>query len=141
MESRHIPHATTHHNPCPAVASCRRSQIAPHQGTPQRSTSINDQDMSFARRIHGGFDEGVVLVAFHRTNRPGKRSAGSKVDKYRRQDTEEACVVALVCVTKITGTERKGSRGRHGRFLVLGPKRSEERRVGKECSSRWSPYH
>ena len=24
---------------------------------------------------------------------------------------------------------------------VLGIKRSEERRVGKECRSRWSPYH
>ena len=22
-----------------------------------------------------------------------------------------------------------------------GPERSEERRVGKECRSRWSPYH
>ena len=28
-------------------------------------------------------------------------------------------------------------------FVVLGsvPPRSEERRVGKECRSRWSPYH
>ena len=25
--------------------------------------------------------------------------------------------------------------------LVLSPSRSEERRVGKECRSRWSPYH
>ena len=26
--------------------------------------------------------------------------------------------------------------------VTLGPKgRSEERRVGKECRSRWSPYH
>ena len=25
--------------------------------------------------------------------------------------------------------------------LALGPLRSEERRVGKECRSRWSPYH
>src|SRR2546422_433610 len=25
--------------------------------------------------------------------------------------------------------------------LVLGEQRSEERRVGKECRSRWSPYH
>ena len=25
--------------------------------------------------------------------------------------------------------------------LVLGILRSEERRVGKECRSRWSPYH
>ena len=24
---------------------------------------------------------------------------------------------------------------------VLGTQRSEERRVGKECRSRWSPYH
>ena len=27
---------------------------------------------------------------------------------------------------------------RHCRYVV---KRSEERRVGKECRSRWSPYH
>ena len=25
--------------------------------------------------------------------------------------------------------------------LVTTPNRSEERRVGKECRSRWSPYH
>ena len=29
-----------------------------------------------------------------------------------------------------------------GKFKIgLLPKRSEERRVGKECRSRWSPYH
>jgi len=27
------------------------------------------------------------------------------------------------------------------RVAVLLPNRSEERRVGKECRSRWSPYH
>ena len=26
-------------------------------------------------------------------------------------------------------------------FLANNPQRSEERRVGKECRSRWSPYH
>ena len=26
-------------------------------------------------------------------------------------------------------------------FLLENGKRSEERRVGKECRSRWSPYH
>ena len=26
-------------------------------------------------------------------------------------------------------------------YAYLGKKRSEERRVGKECRSRWSPYH
>ena len=39
-------------------------------------------------------------------------------------------------------------RGRGGAFFATGrkwsfvpSKRSEERRVGKECRSRWSPYH
>ena len=31
----------------------------------------------------------------------------------------------------------------YGRFVAVTsvPDRSEERRVGKECRSRWSPYH
>ena len=28
-----------------------------------------------------------------------------------------------------------------GGIVVVGLDRSEERRVGKECRSRWSPYH
>ena len=28
-----------------------------------------------------------------------------------------------------------------GAAIILGLARSEERRVGKECRSRWSPYH
>ena len=27
------------------------------------------------------------------------------------------------------------------KLIIRGKKRSEERRVGKECRSRWSPYH
>ena len=30
---------------------------------------------------------------------------------------------------------------RYPNLLVNGTTRSEERRVGKECRSRWSPYH
>ena len=29
----------------------------------------------------------------------------------------------------------------HGMIMVIYAERSEERRVGKECRSRWSPYH
>src|SRR2546427_7308376 len=39
----------------------------------------------------------------------------------------------------ITGAVNLG--GRKTPLLVAGGKRSEERRVGKECRSRWSPYH
>src|SRR3712207_9403228 len=31
--------------------------------------------------------------------------------------------------------------GQTGQVVVSEPSRSEERRVGKECRSRWSPYH
>src|SRR3989441_10951726 len=31
--------------------------------------------------------------------------------------------------------------GQFGEGLTEPPRRSEERRVGKECRSRWSPYH
>src|SRR2546425_10428992 len=31
--------------------------------------------------------------------------------------------------------------GFHTRNMLTVPMRSEERRVGKECRSRWSPYH
>src|SRR2546422_10270585 len=34
-----------------------------------------------------------------------------------------------------------GSADGQVRFLGTAPGRSEERRVGKECRSRWSPYH
>ena len=30
---------------------------------------------------------------------------------------------------------------RHSGYVLAGMTRSEERRVGKECRSRWSPYH
>ena len=36
--------------------------------------------------------------------------------------------------------ERVAKRNLHYNILG-GPSRSEERRVGKECRSRWSPYH
>ena len=34
-----------------------------------------------------------------------------------------------------------GSTGAENQYIVEGLNRSEERRVGKECRSRWSPYH
>ena len=36
---------------------------------------------------------------------------------------------------------RRGSVADTDRLLKAGASRSEERRVGKECRSRWSPYH
>ena len=36
---------------------------------------------------------------------------------------------------------RNANTAKHDTVDVPSSKRSEERRVGKECRSRWSPYH
>src|SRR5258705_9113296 len=43
----------------------------------------------------------------------------------------------------LTGEPLEQLRRRNMEEMIAGakPKRSEERRVGKECRSRWSPYH
>ena len=63
-----------------------------------------------------------------------------------------ASILALVSVAVITGdallytlyAQQKQSKDDSAGALplpVLRATRSEERRVGKECRSRWSPYH
>jgi len=109
IEFCHIPHATIHHDACPAVACSRGSEIAAHESPAKRASAINHQNMPFARRVHGGLDEGVVLMAFHRTDRAGKGKRRTKMHENRRQNTEKTRVISLVCITEITGAEGKES--------------------------------
>ena len=51
-------------------------------------------------------------------------------------ENDHAPATFVSSAQKNRAQERKGS----GDLRMLG-KRSEERRVGKECRSRWSPYH
>ena len=51
------------------------------------------------------------------------------VDEYGKRHTP----------SKSTGLPVKGNKKRAEKMLIEA--RSEERRVGKECRSRWSPYH
>src|ERR1051325_2641762 len=49
---------------------------------------------------------------------------------------------ATVQLTSLsTSTERHVNSSEQGTFQIPAVLRSEERRVGKECRSRWSPYH
>src|ERR1019366_5980905 len=41
----------------------------------------------------------------------------------------------------VTRSPPQGSSRARGSLRPRGSRRSEERRVGKECRSRWSPYH
>ena len=44
-------------------------------------------------------------------------------------------------IVEITGTVKKRPENLINKNMPKGEIRSEERRVGKECRSRWSPYH
>ena len=63
-------------------------------------------------------------------------------DKFANQTPED--FVKNVLYDQITirqlyvGHDYTFGKGRRGNIALL---RSEERRVGKECRSRWSPYH
>src|SRR4249919_3807115 len=56
------------------------------------------------------------------------------------EDVEAADAHALGCLVREVVTEPSNYRANCG-FAEWMAKRSEERRVGKECRSRWSPYH
>src|SRR2546430_13026135 len=66
---------------------------------------------------------------------PGKRctlAAASDTDRYIvKLFADAATVLAVSTVHNVLA----------GAGLASGRGRSEERRVGKECRSRWSPYH
>ena len=46
-------------------------------------------------------------------------------------------VLALICAVSLAVTSCKDKKTQD----KVNNRRSEERRVGKECRSRWSPYH
>ena len=46
-----------------------------------------------------------------------------------------------ILINKNTRVITQGITGKTGQFHTEKCQRSEERRVGKECRSRWSPYH
>ena len=49
---------------------------------------------------------------------------------------------AMILQQKLDGIMERDIHGDNGRYFIRSQYyRSEERRVGKECRSRWSPYH
>ena len=76
---------------------------------------------------------------FH-VERLERRGPASRV--YLAREVESERVVALKVLPRSPGSG--GAGGAADRFqaaLAVTATRSEERRVGKECRSRWSPYH
>src|SRR3712207_2080941 len=115
----------------------------------------NPKDLEFFE----GFDASELkyarLVAFTRARRPGGRAEEDPAVKLLgRLSAPVACIVAkgwrlhVEKVLRTTPEENLESvrdtvsfLARAGKEVIFDAERSEERRVGKECRSRWSPYH
>ena len=49
--------------------------------------------------------------------------------------------LSFIDMSKVLVFARSGRTSAEAAYASVGNSRSEERRVGKECRSRWSPYH
>ena len=68
-------------------------------------------------------------------NNHGVLSLETKINKIKINKTNQNDII------KIFGPPSTKSTFDNNVWIYIERKRSEERRVGKECRSRWSPYH
>src|SRR3712207_669999 len=105
-------------------------------------------DLKCQTNVRGLFAIGEVAGQVHGANRLGGNSLLGTVVFGKIAGREAA--------TKVARERKRTTNGRSSTSSILGitynedkifayalfaVKRSEERRVGKECRSRWSPYH
>ena len=122
---------------------------------------LDDNSMTFASKFYSSefnalFKEGGLIQSFtleldqYNLDYKGLRHQLEKIDVFIVR--EEISVVAAqfsLDITHSSDIERlsklenayRSPSVRSGDILLTGAGRSEERRVGKECRSRWSPYH
>ena len=69
------------------------------------------------------------------------RAEADRVNDVRRKPADMLAFIGIR--PGITALDVSAARGYTTELVAraVGPTRSEERRVGKECRSRWSPYH
>src|SRR5688572_33261037 len=101
-------------------------------GTLQRLPVTNRRKVGTTSSHHGSYVQGYTRATMASTMRC-KPARGSESQK---AGLSSDCSLQLDCMKSESLVIE--NQQRHGEY-VPGP-RSEERRVGKECRSRWSPY-
>ena len=97
--------------------------IAAEKKNEDREVLINGINMPGKAAIFSIENKTVIIPA-------KKKSANLRVKIYPKRVTDKA-EFRIVCTPK----------DKEGKKTQITIHRSEERRVGKECRSRWSPYH
>ena len=92
--------------------------------------------------VHGRFPGPVTVDGEHMIVDDHKIRVTAIKDPGQLPHKELGVDIALECTGIFTAKEKCSTHLAAGakRVLISAP-RSEERRVGKECRSRWSPYH
>src|SRR5256885_17240551 len=97
-------------------------------------------------RADGGGDDFAADAPIHfrgggRADINGETSFHAPGDGRGGEDAERLQPLRARSVTARGERPEPGKQNPGGRTGFAGADRSEERRVGKECRSRWSPYH
>ena len=105
-------------------------------------------DNSIDEALAGFCDD--ILITIHGDNSVSVADNGQDIptgvkmdDKHEpRRSAAQIALTADEAVSEVAHHHEQQERGDHGAARLGGGRsRSEERRVGKECRSRWSPYH
>mgnify|MGYP001001647281 CR=1 FL=1 len=106
-------------------------RLHPHEA-PGREHRFQPELVAGAARRDGAARRQILCFGRRRGERRGQDEGGGRRDRRRRQRRRDlpGATLRARCVG-----------GNGTLFDMARTDRSEERRVGKECRSRWSPYH
>src|SRR5256886_9543194 len=137
-------------------------RIPPHQiVTPEFARQLSELSHETRRQIGAlidrkGYVEYVIVGDARRIEMPDFKRVRVAGDRFRglrcvhthlrgeeltRDDLTDLALLRLDLMAAIDVDEATGLPGVVRSAHLLPSSRSEERRVGKECRSRWSPYH
>src|SRR6202049_3310502 len=106
-----------------------------------------DSELMFFVALSAKGEETAIVQVAKLLQRPSNREQGRRLVVVAVEGAEgpiQAGDIQCGAETRTVGVLRHSAaevRGAHSRGKRQPGNRSEERRVGKECRSRWSPYH
>ena len=112
-----------------------KEELAAHGGDPAKVNEVCcDMSPAFIAGVEANFPEAhITFDRFHIMKVPG-----DAVDQVRREEAKTRPELAKSRYVWLKNRDKLFT-WQQERLAAL--TRSEERRVGKECRSRWSPYH